>query len=374
VDVLQIPDIAHGEMQEHDCRGRTLTGDSRTSALCEAGAKAPADQPPKPVPPSREEQAVTSVDEEAKARPPSLATTVDQMQDRRGTIPSGDSRVDATPQQGSWQRQGANDMFNPQLFVQGKDLQTVQMADRGSGAKASAAQPERPRKRTKQSTGGTEGEEDMAIPASQRLTRSQSIAEGGKGSSPSPAKTAQGLSMRAHGTSLQRHQHYSRWGSLDYHSLFCPLCYDTQEIVDNSLHLLTGCARLQAPREAVDKAAHDYMVAFPLHAGVARNGAGGRPKGRQLVWGELPARSRMRLLLAFPPVGTGPQACSPGDPAISIEAWTEHFVRATIPHMQTLLKERERIERELRPEAAEAAEEEGEEENEGESEQGESEQ
>ena len=32
------------------------------------------------------------------------------------------------------------------------------------------------------------------------------------------------------------------------------------------------------------------------------------------------------------------------------ETWTERFVRATIPHVQTLMKERERMEKEKHPE------------------------
>ncbi len=164
----------------------------------------------------------------------------------------------------------------------------------------------------------------------------------------SPAQEYFLLAMRAHGTSLQRHQHYTRWGSLDYHSLFCPLCYDTCEKVDNSMHLLTECQPLQGLREALDQAASDFMGRVPLHAGTGRKG--GLPAGKQMAWGDMSPRARMDLLLAHTPPGTGPQACTPGTRGMSREEWTKRFVQATLPHAQVLMRERERIEREAHPE------------------------
>ena len=100
----------------------------------------------------------------------------------------------------------------------------------------------------------------------------------------------------------------------------------------------------------MDEAASDFMDAVPLYAGTVRRRGTGRPVGPQLTWVETTPRNRIRLLLAYPPTGTGPQARSPGDPGMTRETWTERFVRATIPHVQTLMKERERMEKEKHPE------------------------
>ena len=77
----------------------------------------------------------------------------------------------------------------------------------------------------------------------------------------SPAQEYFLLAIQAHGTTLQRQQHYTRWGDLDYHERFCLVCSDTGERVDNSIHPLPSpeCQRVQEIRATLGQTASDFM-------------------------------------------------------------------------------------------------------------------
>ena len=117
-----------------------------------------------------------------------------------------------------------------------------------------------------------------------------------------------------------------------------------------SIHLLTSqeCQRVQEPRAALNRAAGDFMRRVPLLAGTARRE--GRPAGRPLSWEELKPREKMQLLLAHVPPGTGARAFTPSVNGMSREEWSKQFVQETLPHAQKLLRERDKMDKELHPE------------------------
>ena len=150
------------------------------------------------------------------------------------------------------------------------------------------------------------------------------------------------LSLRTHGTTLQRHAHPSRWGLFNYDDLFCPLCSEAHktEQLEDSLHMLSECKPLEHAWSLVNAAAQEYLEQHPIHFGTTPvEGASGGPR---VGWMKLSPRKRQQLLLGYPPAGHGAYAMTPAEsPVLSRNAWAEGLVRATIPHVRALLRARD---------------------------------
>ena len=154
------------------------------------------------------------------------------------------------------------------------------------------------------------------------------------------------LSLRAHGSSLQRHRPSSRWQGLHYQELFCPLCATDHgaHTPEHSEHLLTGCEALSSQRQRLDEAAQAYLSRWPLvRESLKPHGPkkGKATRALPVVWRQLPCRLRTQLLLGYPPVGTGAPVF-PLSPVgkTSRDAWSAGLVKAVAPLMLRLLKDR----------------------------------